>query len=144
MKEEQPCGVTGGQPFWKQTTLRAQMWRDIRATEYVVRAIRFGILDLPSTPFTSGLVLPAIPQNKEDLEFGKEDLRIGCDSGIYEELSAEEVRAVVETGRMVSSAFTTWQGEGVERKGRLVINFSGRAKIDRKDLPGWRPCRVLR
>jgi hypothetical protein len=143
MKGERSCGVAGGQPFWRQTALRAERWRDMGATEYEVRAIRFGILDLPSSPFTSGLVLPVIPQNKEDLEFGKEDLRIGCDSGIYEELSAEEVRAVVETGRMVSSAFTTWQGEGVERSGRLVISFARQSKhwpkgsVKTETLPGF-------
>jgi hypothetical protein len=75
-------------------------------------------------PFTSGVVLAAIPQSEEDLEFGREDLRAGCATGIYEEVSTEEVREVVRTGRIVSSAFTVWQGEGAERKGRFVINFA--------------------
>jgi hypothetical protein len=81
------------------------------ATEYEVRAIRFGILDLPSIPFTSGVVLPAIPQTEEDLEFGREDLHAGCASGIYEEIGVEEVREAVSMGRMVSSAFVVWQGK---------------------------------
>ena len=50
--------------------MRADRWRDMGATEYEVRAIRFGSLDLPSISFTSGVVLPAIPQNEEDLVFG--------------------------------------------------------------------------
>jgi hypothetical protein len=124
MERDGPCGVAGGQPFWRRTALQADKWRDMGATEYEVRAIRFGILDLPSIPFTSGVVLPAIPQTEEDLVFGREDLRAGCVSGIYEEVVTEEVREVVRTGRMVSSAFVVWQGEGVERKGRFVINFS--------------------
>jgi hypothetical protein len=143
MDGERPCGVAAGQPFWRQTASRADRWRDMGATEYEVRAIRFGIIDLPSTPFTSGLVLPIIPQNKNDLEFGKEDLRIESASGIYEEVSAEEVRAVVETGRMVSSAITTWQGKKVETKVHLVINFVQQSKhwpkrsVKMETLPGF-------
>jgi hypothetical protein len=113
------------------------------ATEYEVRAIRFGILDLPSIPFTSGVVLPAIPQTEEDLEFGREDLRAGCASGIYEEIGVEEVREAVSMGRMVSSAFVVWQREGTERKGRFVINFSRQSRhwpkgsVRTETLPGF-------
>jgi hypothetical protein len=32
-------------------------------------------------------------------------------------------REIVRTGRMASSAFMVWQGEGTERKGHFVINF---------------------
>jgi hypothetical protein len=125
---DRPCGVAGGQPFWRRTALRADRWRDMGATEYEVRAIRFGILDLPSIPFTSGVVLPAIPQTEEDLEFGREDLRAGCASGIYEDIGVEGMREAVSMGRMVSLAFVVWQGEGTERKGRFVINFSRQSR----------------
>jgi hypothetical protein len=124
MERDGPCGMAGGHPFWRRTALQADKWRDMGATEYEVLAIRFGILDPPSIPFTSGVVLPAIPQTEEDLGFGRDDLRAGCASGIYEEVVAEEVREVVRTGRMVSSAFVVWKEEGVERKRRFVINFS--------------------
>ena len=48
--------------------MRADRWRDMGATECEFRAIRFGILDLPSIPFTSGVVLPAIPLAEKALE----------------------------------------------------------------------------
>jgi hypothetical protein len=123
--------------------MRADRWRDMGATEYEVRAIRFGNLDLPSIPFTSGVVLPAIPQTEEDLVFGREDLRAGCASGIYEEIGVEEVREAVSMGRMVSSAFVVWQGEGVGRKGRFVLNFSQQSRhwpkgsVKMETLPGF-------
>jgi hypothetical protein len=44
--------------------MREDRWRDMGATEYEVRAIRFGILDLPSITFTSGVALTAIPKPK--------------------------------------------------------------------------------
>jgi hypothetical protein len=50
------------------------------------------------------------------MEFGRRDLRAGCASGINEEVGAEEVGEILQTermvssGRMVSSAFTVWQG----------------------------------
>jgi hypothetical protein len=34
------------------------------------------------------------------------------------------VELLVRKGMMVSSAFTVWQGEGIDRKGRFVVNFS--------------------
>jgi hypothetical protein len=82
MEGDGPYGVAGRQPFRRQTALRADRWRDMGAMEYKVRAIRFGIVDLPSIPFTSGVVLPVIPQSREDLEFGRCDLGAGCASGI--------------------------------------------------------------
>jgi hypothetical protein len=56
-----PYGVAGGQPYWRRTALRADRWRNLGATGYEVRAIRFGILDPTSISFTSGVVLPASP-----------------------------------------------------------------------------------
>jgi hypothetical protein len=114
--------VAGGQPYWRRTALRADKWREMGATVYEGRAIRFGIFDLPSTPFTSEVILPA--ESREDLEFGKEYLAASCVAGIYEEVGLEEVREVIKTGRMVSSAFIVWQGDGTDRKGRFVINFA--------------------
>jgi hypothetical protein len=68
------------------------------------------------------------------MEFGRNDLRAGCAAGIYEEVSAEEVQEIVRTGRMVSSAFTVWQEEGKERKGRFVINFARQSRHGPKGL----------
>jgi hypothetical protein len=49
-RRDGPCGVAGGQPFWRRTALQADKRKNMGATEYEVRAIRFGILDLPSIP----------------------------------------------------------------------------------------------
>jgi hypothetical protein len=52
---------------------------------------------------------------------------------------------VVRTGRMVSSAFTVWQGEGSERKGSFVINFERQSRhwqkgsVKMEMLPGFAP-----
>ena len=47
---------------------------------------------------------------------------------MYEELGFEEAMALARGGRMISSAFTVWQGEGEDRKGRFVINFKRQSK----------------
>jgi hypothetical protein len=60
--------------------------------------------------------------------FGVEDLRAGCDEGIYEEISREEVNALRAKGCMISSAFLVWQ-DGVDgRKGLFVVKFSKQSK----------------
>jgi hypothetical protein len=82
----------------------------------------------PINPFHSGVVLPVMPQNREDLELGRCDIGAGFASGIYEEVGLEEVREAVCLGRMVSSAFVVWKGEGAERNGRFVINFSRQSR----------------
>jgi hypothetical protein len=104
--------------------MRADRWRIIGAAEDEVRSIRFVILDLPSIPFTSGVVLPEIPQTEEVLLFGREELRAGCASEIYEDIGVEEAREALSMRLMVSSAFVVWYGEGVERKKLFVINLS--------------------
>lgn len=113
----------GGQAPWRWTSRRADAWRQLGASEFLCRAIRFGIRDMPSVPFTDGCVLGEIPQKEADLEFGREDLRAGCAGGVYEEVFAEEAAAIVRSGKMCSSAFVVWQGEGEKRKGRFVVNF---------------------
>jgi hypothetical protein len=76
------------------------------------------------------------------MEFGRKDLRAGCAAGIYEEFGVE-VRDIILTGRMVSSAFTAWQGEVMERKGRFVINFVRQSRhwskgsVKMETLPGF-------
>ena len=47
---------------------------------------------------------------------------------MYEELSLGYVKAPVGEGKMVSLAFTVWQGEGLDRKGRFVVNFKRQSK----------------
>jgi hypothetical protein len=97
---------------------------ELGASGYEERAILFGILDPPSVTFTADTILPDIPQTEEELEFGMADLFFGCMSGIYEEISRDQAEAAVANGKMVYSAFTVWQGDVLERKGRFLVNLS--------------------
>lgn len=73
---ELATGGAEGPPLWCGTALKADAWRwDLGASEYLVRAIRYGILERPERPFVNGEVLGDIPQSEEDLSFGREDLR---------------------------------------------------------------------
>jgi hypothetical protein len=117
-------GMAGGQPLWRKMSATADRYAELGASGYEERAIRFGILDPLSVPFTAGTILPDIPQTEEDLEFGKADLSSGCLSGIYEEISRDKAEAVVADGKMISSTFTVWQGDWLERKARFLVNLS--------------------
>jgi hypothetical protein len=46
-----------------------------------------------------------IPQTPEDLAFGREDLRAGCQEGIYEEVKTGEAERTRSTGAIISSSF---------------------------------------
>jgi hypothetical protein len=65
-------------------------------------------MEKPTKPFTSGETMGLIPQIPEDLAFAREDLRVGCQEGIYEEISKEEVDEIRSTGAMISSSFVVW------------------------------------
>jgi hypothetical protein len=69
-----------------------------------------------------------IPQSPEDLAFGREDLRAGCQEGIYEEVSIGEAERIRSTGAMISSSFVVWQIEQVGRKRRFAVNKSEQSK----------------
>jgi hypothetical protein len=58
--------------------------RLLGASEFLCRVVQFVILEQSSIPFSSGEVMNPIPQTPEDLAFGREDLRAGCQEGIYE------------------------------------------------------------
>jgi hypothetical protein len=85
---------------------------DLGASEYLCRAIQHGIMEKPTKPVTSGETMGLIPQSPEVLAFIREDLRAGCQEGIYEEVSRVEVEEIRSTDAMVSSSFVVWQ-EGV-------------------------------
>ena len=78
--------------------------------------------------FTEGEVLGSVLQSEENMASGREDLWRGCASGVYEDLSSGYVRDRVKEGKMVSSAFTVWQGEGTERRGWFVVDFKSHRK----------------
>lgn len=114
-------------PLWRRTSTRSAAWSRILSTSpYLTRQIKYGIRDMPSVPFTEGIVLPIIPQTEEDKEFARMDISEGISGRIYEELSKDYVEERVKKGLMVSSAFVVWQGE--EKKGRFVINFHRQSK----------------
>lgn len=114
---------------WRVTAKRADAWREeLSASEFVVRAIRFGIRDMPKIPFEAGFVMSRIPQSEEDEEFAEEELRERVRRREVEEIGEEEAMRIVAEGKIVSSAFVVWQGEGGARKGRFVINLSIQSK----------------
>lgn len=114
----------GGRPLWLGASQRAGAWKELLGTsDYLVRHIRYGIRDLPIIPFTEGRILPPIPQTEADKEFASADLSKGLREGIYEEVSSEYAMEQVARGRLVSSSFVVWQGDGSERKGRFVVNL---------------------
>ena len=88
-----------------------------------------GLLDLPTEACWGLPPMGDIPQSEEDLEFGRADLEAGCRNGVYEEVPLGEADDLVRRGYLVSSAFTVWQGDGVSRKGRFVVNFSRQSKF---------------
>jgi hypothetical protein len=85
---------------------RTKAWREVGASEYLCRAIRFGIHEEPTVPFTEGTFLPPVPQTQEDLLFAEDDLGQGCLSGVYERVSRREAEGLRATGLLISSAFT--------------------------------------
>jgi hypothetical protein len=88
---------------------RVESWRLLGTSEYLCRAVQFGILEQPSIPFSSGEVMNPIPQTPKDLAFGREDLRAGCQEGIYEEVTTGEAERIRSTDAMISSSFEVWQ-----------------------------------
>ena len=99
--------------MWWGTALRADAWRsELGVNEYITCQIRYGVLDMLTVPFEDGTLLSKLPQTAEDREFSMGDLVRGCREGVYEELGVGEAVAIARGGRMISSAFTVWQGEG--------------------------------
>jgi hypothetical protein len=69
-----------------------------------------------------------IPQTPEDLAFGSEDLRAGCQEGIYEEETTGEAERIRSIGAMISSSFVAWQDRLEVREGHFVVNLSKQSK----------------
>jgi hypothetical protein len=101
---------------------------NIGASEFLCRAVHFGILEQPSIPFSSGEVLNPIPQTPEHLALGREDLRAGFREGLYEKVTTGEAERIRSTGAMISSSFVVWQDGPEGRKGRFVVNLSKQSK----------------
>lgn len=65
----------------------------------------------------------AVPQMAEENAFGVENLRAGCMAVVYEKLEDWEADLLVKAGYLLNSAFTSWEDENKERKGRFFVNF---------------------
>ena len=100
-------GEMDGVPLWRGTALNADCWRsELGASKYLTLAIRYGVMDMPTVPFTEGLILGDLPQSTEDREFARSDLERGCRESVYEEITREEAYRLARKGHMISSAFT--------------------------------------
>ena len=77
-----------GRPLWRVLQTHVESWRRMGASAFLCRSIRFGVYDQPLRPFVNGqgVELGDIPQTTKDLEFAKEDIRKGLESGIYQEV----------------------------------------------------------
>jgi hypothetical protein len=87
------------------TQQRVDAWKFLGASDYLYRAIQYGIMEKPTTPFTSVEIMVLISQSPEDLAFAREDFQAGCQEGIFEEVSRLEVEEIRGTCAMVSLSF---------------------------------------
>jgi hypothetical protein len=115
-------------PRWFATQQRVESWRLLGASEYLCRAVQFGVLEQPSIPFSRDEFMNPIPQTPEDLAFGREDLQAGCQEGIYEEVTIGEAERIRSTGAMISSSFVVWKDGPEGRKGRFVVKLPKQSK----------------
>lgn len=90
MSSREEAAVTaGGMALWRGTALRADARHsESGAPEYLWWAICHGVRDMHSVPFTEGTVFREIPPTEENLSFGREALRKGCEERMYERKSA--------------------------------------------------------
>jgi hypothetical protein len=91
------------------TQQRVESCMLLLASEYLCRAVQFGILEQPSIHFSSSEVMNPIPQTPEDLTFGREDLHAGCQEGVYEEVTTGEAERIRSKGAMISSRVFVWK-----------------------------------
>jgi hypothetical protein len=85
-------------------------------------------LQKPFISFSSSEFMNPIPQTPEDVAFGREELRAGCQEGIYEEVTTGKAVRIRSTGAMISSSFVIWQDGTEGKKGRFVVNLSKQSK----------------
>lgn len=123
-----------GRPLWRGTQVSVEAWRQLGSSEFLCRAVQFGIFDPPQVQFIpgEGEVMGDIPQSKEDLEFGLADLKDGCATGIYQEVTRDYAMNAMNRGAIISSAFTVWQETDQGVKGRFIVNLSKQSKHWRK------------
>lgn len=117
-------------PLWSETQRCVEGWRHLGCSEFLLRAIRFGIFDPPKVAFVpgEGLELGEIPQTEEDKAFAAVDLAEGCRSGIYKEVTQEHAARARQEGAVISSSFVVWQDGPEGRKGRFIVNLALQSK----------------
>jgi hypothetical protein len=84
--------------------LDATTSRGVEATRDVgVLVPRCSVWDPGATigPFQQRRSHESDPSDPEDLEFGREDLLVGCKEGIYEEVTTGEAERIRSTGVMI-------------------------------------------
>ena len=118
----------GNVPLWRNTALRADAWKALGASEYLTRQIRFGIRDMPTIPFKVGRKLPSIPQTEKDLSFASDKILKGVEGRVFEQVTEGYAHRCLREGKLISSAFVAWAGEGEDEKGRFVLNFHAQSK----------------
>lgn len=57
----------------------------------MVGAVKYGVRDMQTVPFTEALVIGEIPQTEEDQAFAERELENGVEIGIFEEVRKGEV-----------------------------------------------------
>ena len=130
ISETEGIAVRGGGnvPLWRNTALRADAWKALGALEYLTQQIRYGIRDMPTIPFVVGRKLPSIPQTEKDFTFASHKILKGVEGRVFELASAEHAQRCLGEGKLISSAFVAWAGEGEDERGRFVLNFHAQSK----------------
>ena len=119
---EPPPGPTGGwspRPNWARVRRNVSRWRQIGASEFIIRVLLFGVLEPPVRPFVKGQVLRGPRPSKEDTAFILNELDQGCKAGYYRTVSHAEAQATLADGNLISPVFVDRRGG----KGRLIINL---------------------
>lgn len=71
-------------------SLRVGAWRQIiNASQYSCRQIKFGIVEMPSIPFTKGKIIPYTTQTENDYMYDLSEIESVRKSGLYEEVLVE-------------------------------------------------------
>lgn len=74
LRGKEEANVAGGYP----RPPRADLWpSELKASDYLVRTVRYGIRSMPGKPFMDGLILSEIPQSEEDIASAVNTMRYG-------------------------------------------------------------------
>lgn len=97
------------------------------ASEFLERAVRYGVRDMPTVPFMEGVVFGEVPQGEEDLRFAEPEMEKMLKLRMVERVGEKEVWRLVRSGKMVSSAFVALKGDEGEKKGSFLLNFNSKS-----------------